>query len=586
MMLPKSGLVVALTLATFAGPIQNTHAFNIDEAVEGYWYEAGLEARRGWGFQYLPMGPEEGLFFVAGFVYGEEGEPLWVTGQGMVQDGDFEVDLPLQLIAGGSFGPDEGDPQVIDDHVGTLNVEFLHCNSARFTFFDGEGLDFEQHFDPFLYLSGSAREKRCVYQREFWGCPEGTWPGSGPRSCRLEGSYGDDLLLSNEVTWQLDGVVYIGEHQAVGAPVPVDGPTLTIEAGTRIEGLGPNSALVISRGSKIRAAGQPHAPIVMTGPRTMSEGAAPGDWGGLVINGAATINGCPFEPCENEGEGGTGAYGGANDNDSSGVLRYLRVQYAGGVVEPGSDDDLPGISFLGVGRGTVVENVQVHRGHDDGVKFQGGTVNVRRLVVTHVDNDSLDFSEGYRGKLQDVLVSQAWGDVGASNHAIELENNDTPDALPRTRPTLANMTLVGRVGLTAIHVGEGSGGQFSNVYVYGWSECLDIDDPETFIAAGSPMDPTGALAFRNSMFVCQVDFVEEDGDPWGVGDFVRAFPGNHYQEDPILYGYFPGPSPFYLQGYALDPVVHDDFFQQVDWIGAFRKRDAAWIWNWTEFVFP
>ena len=144
MKLRTIGLGVTAALATYATPVTTVEAFNIDEGVEGYWYESSVNARRGWGFQYLPTGPEQGVFFVAGFVYDDAGNPTWLTGQAEVRDGEFEVDMPLQEVTGGSFGPGEGDPSASD--WGNLNVVFNSCNSAEFTF--SGGADFAQDFDP------------------------------------------------------------------------------------------------------------------------------------------------------------------------------------------------------------------------------------------------------------------------------------------------------------------------------------------------------------------------------------------------------------------------------------------------------
>ena len=581
----KIGLVVALILATLAGLNTNTYAFNIDESVEGFWYESNLNARRGWGFQYLKTGPEKGVFFVAGYIYDDEGIPIWVTGQSEVYDGQFETNITLQLIGGGVFAPEPGDPVVLDDNVGNLNIVFKSCNRADFTFSGGEGPNFMQEFSHFREVVGGSKEDNCVQQIEFNHCPSGTFLGSKPRSCMLRGTYTSDLKLGNNTLWQLEGVVYIGHPATFGSGVPLDGPALTIEAGTRIEGIGGPAALVISRGSKIIAEGQPHAPIVFSGPRAASDGAAPGDWGGLVINGGAVINNCDsLNPCENEGEGETGAYGGTDDEDDSGILRYVRIQYAGGTIDAGQEDDLPGLSLLGVGSGTVIDYVQVHGIDDDGFKIQGGTVNAKHLVATAVESDSFDFSQGYTGKIQHVLVWQLNDDVGGSGSGIETENDDNPDAQPRTMPTLANVTMVGKMGETAIDVSSGSGGRFSNFVVSQFGECIDIDDAATFQAAGTPGNPSGVLLFTNSIFFCHVDYVYEAEDPWVTETFVNSLTGNSTQVNVALDGFLPHDWAAYLSGYALDPARYDDFFDDVNWTGAFRSKDSAWHYGWTEFL--
>ena len=163
---------------------------------------------------------------------------------------------------------------------------------------------------------------------------------------------------------------------------------------------------------------------------------ARGDWGGLIINGNAPINGCDEDLCSAEGEGSTGLYGGDNTEDNSGTLRYVRVEYAG--TQFSEDNELNGIAFQGVGSGTTVEYIQVHMNADDGVEFYGGSVNVKYVVLTGIGDDSMDWTDGWNGKAQFVLAKQASDD---GDNGIEADNNKANnDFEPRSNPTLANMT--------------------------------------------------------------------------------------------------------------------------------------------------
>ena len=577
MKLRTIGLGVTAALAAYTAPVTTVEAFNIDEGVEGYWYESSVNARRGWGFQYLPTGPEQGVFFVAGFVYDDAGNPTWLTGQAEVFDGQWEVDMPLQEVTGGSFGPGQGEPSASD--WGSLNVVFHSCNSAEFTF--SGGADFTQDFDPFLQLVGGNNENRCVYQQEFDGCPAGTTQ-IADRTCELSGTYTQDLELTNDAIYVLSGGVFIGNKAAEGEPVPENGPTLTIEAGTRIVGSGgSNNALYIQRGSKIVADGLPHAPIVMTGPDYAPD-AQSGQWGGLVINGAAPLNTCDTGVCEATGEGDSGAYGGDDPLDNSGVLRYVRVQFAGEKIN--DEDELNGIAFQGVGSGTVVDYVQVHRNADDGVEFYGGTVNAKHLVLTDIEDDSVDWTQGWQGNLQYVLVRQIQDETVDTDRGMELDNLEQNfDAMPRSGGTMANFTLIGKAGELGINPRRGTSGHFSNFIVTGFDRCLDIDDTATFDVATA-----GDLTFSNTILHCPTTIVENDQDtpdPWSVTTWFNDQPGNQNGVDPMLNGVFlPAGSP-YLSGYPLDDTLYaDDFFEDVDHVGAFRSRASAWIWGWTEFL--
>jgi hypothetical protein len=585
----KIGLAAASVIAAI-GLSSNVSAFSIDEHVEGYWVERDVQGNRGWGFQYLPLSPEYGVFFVAGFIYDADGNAHWAVGQAEVMDGMWEVDIPLQTFAGGTPGPDAGTPAVDDGDFANLNIEFHTCNAATFTF-SGE-LDYTSEMIRFWV--GEVPSDRCPWQQEFTACPSFSTPAAFDRTCVLSGTYNDDIRLTNNTLWVLSGGVFIGDKADIGDPVPEDGPTITIEGGTRIVGSGGADALIISRGSRIIAEGMPNAPIVMTGSKTFNEGASSGDWGGLVINGAAPLNTCDSGVCEALGEGDSGAYGGDDPYDSSGSIKYLRVQNAGNKIT--DEDELNGIAFQGVGSGTTVDHVQVHRNADDGIEFFGGTVNATHLVLTHIEDDSLDWTQGYDGNLQYVIIQQIQDETVDTDRGMELDNlEQNNDAAPRSTARMANFTLVGKAGELGINPRRGTGGNFSNFVVTGFDKCLDVDSAATFAAAGTPESPTGVLTFENMILDCATPIVENDEtdendqpvqDPYSMTDFVNAMSGNSY-EDPNLDGIVPPAGAEYLSGYPLDMMVFDpDVFDMTDYKGAVRdaNSESAWFRGWTVFL--
>ena len=356
---------------------------------------------------------------------------------------------------------------------------------------------------------------------------------------------------------------------------------LTIEPGTRIVGAGgSNNALYIQRGSRIVADGLPYAPIVMTGATYASEGGTSGQWGGLVINGAAPLNTCTTGVCEAVGEGDSGAYGGDDPLDNSGVLRYVRVQFAGEKIN--DEDELNGIAFQGVGAGTVVDYIQVHRNADDGIEFYGGTVNAKHLVLTDIEDDSVDWTQGWQGKLQYVLVQQIADTTVDTDRGMELDNLEQDnDALPRSGGIMANFTLIGKDGELGINPRRGTAGRFSNFLVVDFDKCLDIDSSATFAVAQA-----GELTFENTILNCDSDNIvendEDTPDPFSVSEWFAGQRGNA-EADPMLDGIFLPEGSMYLKGYTLDPAVYDDFFDDTDYVGAFRSRGSAWTQGWTEF---
>lgn len=137
-----------------------------------------------------------------------------------------------------------------------------------------------------------------------------------------------------------------------------------------------------------------------------------GDWGGLIVNSRAPIN----TGTTAFGEGDTGEYGGTDPEDNSGILCYVRVEFAG--IEFSPDNELNGIAFQGVGSGTVVDYVQVHFNQDDGIEFFGGTVNAKHLYCTGIRDDSFDRTDDWVGKGQ-FWVGQQCGD--AADNGFESE---------------------------------------------------------------------------------------------------------------------------------------------------------------------
>jgi hypothetical protein len=241
------------------------------------------------------------------------------------------------------------------------------------------------------------------------------------------------------------------------------GATLTIQAGTRIIGdttvLG--SSLWILRGAKIEALGSAAEPIVFTSARAEGN-RKPGDWGGIIIVGNATINRTGVATILTEGPAGVGENyaGGSDDADSSGVLQYVRVEFAGYDVS-GTGQELNSISSYALGSGTKYDHVQSLAGLDDGFEFWGGMPQGRYLVSFEAGDDHFDWTEGFRGKLQFLIAFQRErlvpqtdaGFLSTDPRGIEADGcentlagcTETPTgtSTPYSNPTVANFTIVG-----------------------------------------------------------------------------------------------------------------------------------------------
>lgn len=299
----------------------------------------------------------------------------------------------------------------------------------------------------------------------------------------ITGTVNEDLTLENDYTWKLSGGIFVA-----------DGSTLTVEEGTTIKSAadGTIAFLAVQRGGKISANGTASNPIVFT---SGEANPSSGDWGGIIVNGKAPIN----TGATAEGEGGTGIYGGTNASDNSGVIRYVRVEYAGKIL--GTDNELNGFSFNGVGSGTTVEYVQAYNGSDDGFEFFGGTVNVRYAVSSGNEDDSFDWTHGWSGKGQFWVVNQfaTGGDRG-----IEADNNgDDNTAAPYSNPTLSNITLIGLQDSdsdnTGMRLREGTKGKIYNAIVTNFPKNgIRVSDPITTanMTAGDLM-VSNSVSFNN-----------------------------------------------------------------------------------------
>jgi hypothetical protein len=553
----------------------------IDGWMNGFYYEGDGESRRGLGLQYIPTGPEAGVVFAAFYTYDETtGKPFWVTGAAAVQAGDFSVDITLELVEGGSFGAVMGNPVTVDANWGTATLTMNSCSNLTWSWTSpnvAAGTLTERSTREAVF---GVSNSQCVYQEAFSGCPSFASAGVDDRTCVISGGeYTQDLKLTNDTLWILNGAVFIGQKDNAD-----NTNSITIEPGTRIIGID-QSLLGISRGARIFAEGTPYAPIVMTGNNRASDPVNPGragDWGGITINGKAPINTCTtIGACTALGEGSSGTYGGADEHDSSGVMRYLRVQFAGILFT--DENELNGIAFQGVGDGTVVEYVQVHANADDGVEFFGGTVNARHVVVTSAEDDSVDWTQGYGGNLQNLLVIQDSNIEIGSDNGIEADNLEADNnALARAMPWIANATFIGRSDNNGVLLRRGTGARITNSIFTGFGTCIDIDSSATFTNAGTPPNSlTGNLTMENSIVNCATNFLEESGDPWTVQSWFTAQPGN-MQMDPLLSGPFPPASASYLHGYMLDKEAFGPFFNAVDYIGAFSNSgEASWTHGWT-----
>lgn len=253
-----------------------------------------------------------------------------------------------------------------------------------------------------------------------------------PGSTTLQGTLTENKTLTADKKWTLRGYVYVP-----------DNITLTIEPGTVIvsdTSSNVKGALCIERGGKLIANGTAEKPIVFTSGASANT-RLPGNWGGIVLLGRAKTNRSATPVIEG---GLDRPYGGNDDADNSGSLKYVRIEFAGVAAFAGSE--INGLTLGGVGSGTTIEHVQVSYGNDDGYEFFGGTVNGKYLISYACSDDDFDFDFGYRGNIQYgvVIKDPNTVDNGDDNNGIECDNDGGgTNATPYTHPHLSNFTFVG-----------------------------------------------------------------------------------------------------------------------------------------------
>ena len=340
-------------------------------------------------------------------------------------------------------------------------------------------------------------------------------PVTDPDDYTLGGRLTEDLTLKQGETYMLESSLQ------VVAPA-----TLTIEPGVTIiadESAGSDNIIyiLIEQGARIMAEGTASEPIVMT-----SENKEPGAWGGLHICGKAHTN----AEGETTSEIGNAPYGGNEDNDDSGVLKYIRIEYSGLALD--SEHEANGISLYGVGAGTQISYIYVVDGSDDGIEFFGGSANIDHCVVENCTDDSYDWTEGWDGSAEYIIAYQS---VAECDCLMECDNNgDNNDATPVANPTIRYATFIGN-NSTENHRGlrlrEGTYVNLSNALVCGKPDPITLDTPQTVASFDN-----GKSSISNTVIVGEL--LNEEGAGYDNAAFLAD--GNSSVEEMSFTGKYVG----------------------------------------------
>ncbi len=394
----------------------------------------------------------------------------------------------------------------------------------------------------------------------------------------VTGNITSNKTLSASKDWLLKGIVLVEA-----------GATLTIEKGTKVMGDSDSlGTLVIKQGGKLVAVGTKDEPIVFTSALPAGTRQS-GDWGGVIVLGKAPIN-VAGGTASVEGLQASEIYGGSDANDDSGQISYVRIEFSG--VELSPNNEINGLTFAGVGRGTKVDHVMVKTTLDDCFEFFGGTVDAKYLVCYRNGDDSFDTDNGYSGRLQ-YLFSQKDPTHGAEDNGFEWDNDkDSSNNTPATNPTVFNATICGaNHDLAKQQYGmllrRGTKGRISNAFFSGFEACVDVRNPNTSVTVDHTVcvgnvPENVAYAEDGSNMDTQVDDdMAFDERTWFTSGEGNATAGAVVD----CFGEVPNPRPSTMIPGATPP--NDGFFDtSAGYVGAFKDGSDDWMtgsWiNWEQ----
>jgi hypothetical protein len=410
----------------------------------------------------------------------------------------------------------------------------------------------------------------------------------------LQGRITQNMTLTADKQYLLRGFVTVE-----------DGATLTIEPGTVIYGeKETKGSLIIKRGGKIYANGTKERPIVFTSAQPKGQRAA-GDWGGVIILGRAPINVPGGTAVIEGGLGDDGIYGGDNPDDSSGVFRYVRIEFPGIAYAP--DNEINGLTLGGVGRKTLIEYVQVSYSGDDSFEWFGGNVNARYLVAYKGLDDDFDNDFGYSGKVQFALAIRDpnIADISGSN-GFESDNDGSGSTnTPRTSAIFSNVTFIGPMPDTnftgynpnfrrGAHLRRSTRLSFYNSIIAGWPVGILLDGSNVVNDARNDtlQIKNVVIAGVKSANTVTTNVSGFDAKSWflsasnnnlilpTVGDLKLVDPFNLSNPNPIPRS----DSPVLNRADFTNPRLRDPFFVPVNWVGAFGPNESErWDLGWTNY---
>lgn len=403
-----------------------------------------------------------------------------------------------------------------------------------------------------------------------------------------------------------DNMYFIDEKVYVGP-----GATLTIQPGTVLRGVFgltvDANALIVSRDGTIIANGTDCCPIIFTDENDPLDGTYSidirGQWGGLILLGNAPNNLllADGELAVGDGVGNIEGllpgdsrnhYGGTDENDSSGSLKYVSLRHGG--TDIGEGNEINGLTLGSVGRGTTLEHIEIVSNDDDGIEFFGGTADIKYVTVVYCNDDYIDWDHGWSGRGQFLFGVQLPGATPQGDEGFEIDSDDSNSGnTPIANPTIYNATMIGRGSNRGVLAKEGTQGHIANSIFCNFATGVDLATE-----AGRPFDAydnylAETLTFSNNCFdLIGGSLLTVGGASASAVDSASfAGAGNELAPGVIDCSYSIDPATNVVTG-AINPVPQidvtspelapvDDFFSGANYKGAFKPGSQPWTAGWT-----
>ncbi|WGK95250.1 MULTISPECIES: hypothetical protein [Flavobacterium] len=390
-----------------------------------------------------------------------------------------------------------------------------------------------------LTISSFAQQEKGITGFENWLSP---WTDFKPIKTEynepnqiLSGTISTNAKLLKKHTYLLLGKVYVTNNAS-----------LTIEPGTVIIGdYESKGALIITKGASLIADGSQTDPIVFTSNRSVKKS---GDWGGVIILGDAPINRLGGVASVNlDSNGVLTSFGGNNSSSNSGILRYVRIEFAG--AKSKEYGEFNGLLLAGVGSKTILENIMVSYATGDSFEVLGGEVTLKKAISYRCSKDDFKFNYGAQSILDNSIAIRSpflTNNLGSRClHAVSYDKRDEVDFSKKMTKVLAtNITLVNNsqdirndvnTGLVreAIYVGENTSIELNKSVISGFNPAVILQNT---IAIND--ENLNKIKFKEMYFnLCKGNiFIEnnsnnEDLENWyGNAAFFNVYSNGQYKD--------------------------------------------------------